>query len=246
MRLAGFDFRPGLWPTLVTVLLVPVLAGLGVWQLERAAWKQALVDEHAEQIRQPPQALADWLASGAGTQYRRVTASGRYDLDHQLLLDNRIHKGRAGYHVFTPLHLDHGGGTVLVNRGWVPVGSSRAQLPALPGPEQPHTVRALVTRPPEKRLQLDSVEEPHAGWPRVVQQIEPGPLGQSLGHPLLPVVLLLDADAESGFAREWRPVYGTTPDKHRAYAMQWFTLAGLLALIYIGVNTRRLSNEHDR
>ena len=46
---------------------------------------------------------------------------------------------------------------------------------------------------------------------------------------LLPVVLLLEADAAHGFAREWRPVYGTTPDKHRAYAMQWFTLAAVTA-----------------
>jgi surfeit locus 1 family protein len=245
MRLGGFDFTPGLWPTLATIVLAPILASLGVWQLERAAWKQALVDEHAEHIRQSPLALADWLTSGDRPQYRRVTARGRYDLDHQLLLDNSIHQGRAGYHVLTPLVLADPAETVLVNRGWVPVGPSRVQLPALPGPEEVVNVRALVTYPPGKRLRLDSVEEPHTGWPRVVQLIEPGVQEQQLGYELLPVVLLLEADAAHGFAREWRPVYGTTPDKHRAYAMQWFTLAAVLALIYIGVNTRRVSNEHE-
>ncbi|MDH3527711.1 MAG: SURF1 family protein [Gammaproteobacteria bacterium] len=245
MRLGGFDFTAGLWPTLATIVLMPLLVSLGVWQLERAAWKQALVDGHAEQTRQPALALADWLASGDLMPYRRVTARGRYDLDHQLLLDNSIHQGRAGYHVLTPLVLADTSEAVLVNRGWVPVGVSRAQLPALPGPEDMVDVQALVTYPPEKRLRLDSVEEPHAGWPGVVQLIEPGPLEQRLGYRLLPVVLLLDADAAHGFAREWRPVYGTTPDKHRAYALQWFTLATVLALIYIGVNTRRVSNEHE-
>ncbi len=243
MRLGGFDFNPGLWPTLATLVLVPLLANLGVWQLERAAWKQALVDEHAENTRQPSIALADWLAGADRPQYHRVTARGRYDLDHQLLLDNSIHQGRAGYHVLTPLIRIDGGETVLVNRGWVPVGASRAQLPALPGPEDVVSVPALVTNPPEKRLRLDSVEEAHAGWPRVVQLIETELMEQQLGYALLPVVLLLDADATHGFARDWRPVYGTTPDKHRAYALQWFTLALLLALIYIGVNTRRVSNE---
>ncbi len=245
MRLGGFDFTPGLWPTLATIVLVPILVSLGVWQLERAAWKQALVDEHAEHIRQSPLPLADWLTSGDRPQYRRVTARGRYDLDHQLLLDNSIHRGRAGYHVLTPLVLTDLAETVLVNRGWVPVGPSRVELPALPGPEEAVNVRALVTYPPGKRLRLDDVEEPHTGWPRVVQLIEPRVLEQQLGYELLPVVLLLEADAAHGFAREWRPVYGTTPDKHRAYAMQWFTLAAVLALIYIGVNTRRVSNEHE-
>ena len=243
MRLGGFDFTPGLWPTLVTVVLVPVLASLGVWQLERADWKQALVDGHAEQTRQPPLELAAWLASGETSPYRRVTARGRYDLEHQLLLDNSIHQGRAGYHVLTPLVLADSDGTVLVNRGWVPVGPSRAQLPALPGPQDLVSVQALVSYPPEKRLRLGSVEEPHAGWPRVVQLIEPGSLQQQLGFELLPVILLLDAGAAHGFAREWRPVYGATPDKHRAYALQWFTLALVLALIYFGVNTHRLSNK---
>jgi cytochrome oxidase assembly protein ShyY1 len=38
-------------------------------------------------------------------------------------------------------------------------------------------------------------------------------------------------------------VYGITPDKHRAYALQWFTLALVLLLIYISVNTRRLPRQ---
>ena len=245
MRLGRFEFTPGLWPTLATFVLLPLLLSLGMWQLERAAWKQTLVDEHTEHIRLPPMVLADWLSSADRPLYRRVTARGRYDLDHQVLLDNSIHQGRAGYHVLTPLELVQPAATVLVNRGWVPIGASRAQLPALPGPEAVVDVRALVTSPPEKRLRLDSVEEPHTGWPRVVQLIEPDKLEQSLGYRLLPVVLLLDAEAAHGFAREWRPVYGTTPDKHRAYAMQWFTLAALLALIYVGVNTHRLTNKPE-
>jgi surfeit locus 1 family protein len=245
MRLGGLDFTPGLWPTLACILLVPILVRLGVWQLERADWKQALVDEHTEQIQRSPLALVDWLASADRPVYRRVTARGRYDLDHQLLLDNSIYQGRAGYHVLTPLLLADTDETVLVNRGWVPVGVSRAQLPELPGPEGLVYVQALVTYPPEKRLRLDDVEETRVGWPRVVQLIEPGPLEQQLGYALLPVVLLLEADGAHGFAREWRPVYGATPDKHRAYALQWFTLAAVLVLIYIGVNTRRVSYKPE-
>jgi len=63
---------------------------------------------------------------------------------------------------------------------------------------------------------------------------------------LLPVILQLDESNEDGFVREWQPVYGVTPDKHRAYAMQWFTLALVLLLIYIGVNSKRISDKSTR
>jgi surfeit locus 1 family protein len=239
MRIGRFDFRPALWPTLVTLLLLPLLIGLGLWQLERAAWKQDLIAAHAERSRRPPQTLAALLASGEELPYYRATARGRYDLEHQLLLDNRAEQGRAGYHVLTPLRLA-GGGTVLVNRGWVPVGNDRAQLPALPGPEGAITVNAMVTLPPEKVFRLGAEEEVHPGWPQVVQQIELPALEQRLDTTLQPVILLLDPDVDGGFVRSWRPVYGISPDRHRAYALQWFTLALVLLLIYIGVNTRRL------
>jgi surfeit locus 1 family protein len=132
---------------------------------------------------------------------------------------------------------------VLVNRGWVPMGKDRTQLPSLPGPEGGLTVNAMVTLPPEKAFRLGAAEEMHAGWPQVVQQIELPTLEQRLGTTLLPVILLLDADDDHGFVRAWRPVYGITPDKHRAYALQWFTLALVLLLIYVGVNTRRLPGK---
>ena len=68
-------------------------------------------------------------------------------------------------------------------------------------------------------------------------------LEQRLGYPLQPLVLLLDKDDAFGFIRDWKAVYGVTPDKHRAYAVQWFTLALVLLLIYLGVNSKRRPNE---
>jgi surfeit locus 1 family protein len=245
MRIGSFDFRPTLWPSLATLVLLPVLIGLGHWQLERAAWKQGLVDAHAARIGEPAQALRSVLASSAASadlEYRQVTAQGVYDLDHQLLLDNQIYQGRAGYQVLTPLRLDgveSGDDWVLVNRGWVPLGESRSQLPAVTGPAERITLRAVIKLPPGKAFGPEAVES--SGWPQVIQQLEIGPIGKQIGHPLLPMVLLLDKEDPGGFVRDWKPVYGITPDKHRAYAAQWFTLALVLLIIYIGVNTHRHS-----
>jgi surfeit locus 1 family protein len=247
MHFGPFDFRPGLWPSLATLVLLPVLIGLGQWQLHRAAWKQALVDAHAARINQPARPLREVLAYPAtDREYRQVTAQGIYDLNHQLLLDNQPYEGQAGYHVLTPLRLDSAGAGsdwVLVNRGWVPMGASRSRLPAVAGPSGPVTVRAMVRLPPDKTFRLEAVEEPASGWPQVIEQLEMGPVEKRLGHRLVPLVLLLDPNAGGGFVRDWKPVYGITPDRHRAYAAQWFTLALVLLLIYVGVNTRRRRPE---
>jgi surfeit locus 1 family protein len=243
MRIGNFEFRPGLWPTLATLILLPFLSGLGIWQLERASWKQALVDTHTARTREPAVALSSLLPVTAASEYRTVTLKGHYDLERQLLLDNRLHRGHAGYQVLTPLHLEGGGATVLVNRGWVPTGASRAVLPALDGPAGTIRLAALVKLPPEKIFRLGADEERHAGWPQVIQAIDVAALEERLGYALLPLVLLLDPDDVHGYVRDWQPVYGVKPEKHRAYAMQWFTLAAVLLLIYIGVNSKRISNE---
>ena len=249
MRIGPFDFRPSLWPSLATLVLLPVLVGLGQWQLERAAWKQGLVDAHAARIGEPAQPLQSLLASsGADLEYRQVTAQGVYDLDHQLLLDNRIYRGAAGYHVLTPLHLtgaESGGDWVLVNRGWVPLGERRSQLPAVTGPAERIELHAMIKLPPAKAFGPEAVEGSGTRWPQVIEQLEIGPIGRRLGRPLLPLVLQLDKADPGGFARDWKPVYGITPDKHRAYAAQWFTLALVLLVIYVGVNTRRRGRETD-
>jgi surfeit locus 1 family protein len=246
MRIGSYEFRPGFWPTLATLALLPLLAGLGIWQLDRAGWKQALVDQHAVRTREPAVALSTLLPVTAAGEYRTITVKGHYLLGQQLLLDNRLHRGHAGYHVLTPLRLADGSATVLVNRGWLPVGSSRAELPEAEGPAGTVRVRALVKLPPEKVFRLGGEEERHAGWPQVIQAIDIAALEQRLGYALLPLVLLLDPDDVHGFVREWKPVYGTSPDKHRAYALQWFTLAAVLLLIYLGVNAKRISNEPAR
>ena len=243
MRFGAYDFSPSLWPTIVTLLLLPVLTGFGIWQLERAAWKQQMVDSHADRARRSPVALQSLHDYRDAEQYTRVCARGYYDMEHQLLLDNRTYEGYAGYHVLTPLRLDESDKTVLVNRGWVPVGKSRAILPDIPGTTGEVLVDATIKLPPQKLFRLGAMDEVHEGWPQVVQQIELSELEERLGYPLEPLILLLDKDDVFGFIRDWKPVYGVTPDKHRAYAVQWFTLAAVLLMIYIGVNSKRIQRE---
>jgi cytochrome oxidase assembly protein ShyY1 len=75
-----------------------------------------------------------------------------------------------------------------------------------------------------------------------VQYLEYPPLAAELGYSLAPAVILLDAAAPDGYRREWQPTFGGYgPERHRGYALQWFSLALALLVIYVVVNTHRRS-----
>ncbi|RQW79120.1 MAG: SURF1 family protein, partial [Methylococcus sp.] len=103
---------------LLAALGVAIGSAAGVWQLGRAAEKRELEARFA--AGGSAGVLQQLVASDAAAEfrYRTVRLAGRYDAEHQLLLDNISHERQPGYQVLTPFAT--AGGTVLVNRGWVP------------------------------------------------------------------------------------------------------------------------------
>lgn len=239
MRLAALEFRPGPWPTLAAVLLLALFVALGIWQLQRAAQKRALVREYEARSSEAPVPIDSGAGSAQALRHRHVRARGTYDHGRQFLLDNRTHRGAAGYQVLTPLRLAPGPAAVMVNRGWVPLGPSRERLPPLPAPAGTVRIGGIVSEPGADPFLLGPAGYGSGGWPRVVQSIDLAQMQRLLGYPLLPYVVRLDPAADGGFVREWRPDYGLSPQRHTAYAFQWFTLAAAVLAVYVAVNTRR-------
>lgn len=117
----GFRFRPNPWFTVFTVAVLAVLIGLGTWQLNRLEWKRELIAQRAAALAAPPLSIGRVPSDWKTAEFRRVRATGQFMHDREMRVSPRIHRGKAGHHVITPLRLD-GGGIVLVNRGWVPLG----------------------------------------------------------------------------------------------------------------------------
>ena len=88
-------FRPGVVPTLVVLMLLPVLIGLGLWQLGRANDKRALLEVYAEREVAAP-LTGERMLDEADPAYRRVQLRGRFDAGHSLLADSRMRDGHAG------------------------------------------------------------------------------------------------------------------------------------------------------
>lgn len=244
VAIRGYAFRAGLVPTLATALLLPLLVALGIWQMGRAEQKQALLDLYQGRADAAPVVLDGGQADLAALRFRRAMVTGRFDDANQILLDNRIHRGRAGYEVITPLRIAGSGIGVLVNRGWVPLGASRAQLPEAPAPAGRVTLHGVLAAPPAQGLDVGRRVAPDAAWPALLS-IDTVWLEQRLGYRLLPYVVLLDPQESGGFVREWK-LFDFGPERHWGYAFQWFALAAALVIIYITVNMRRVSADGGR
>lgn len=244
MRVGAFQFNTSWFVTLVTVALLGLLLWLGNWQLGRAGVKQLLLDADAGFATQTPVDVMKIPVQTQAPRQQRITATGQFMHQRQFLLDNRTRNGRAGYYVLTPLKLADGT-ALIVNRGWVPTGLDRTQLPdlriAAVGVEV--TVTGHVHHPAEEQLLLGPSGYDDQSWPRVVQRAELSSVATAIGRDVRPFTLRLDVAHADGYNRQWPVHYGITPERHRAYAFQWFSLAAALLTIYIVVNTRKVSSS---
>jgi surfeit locus 1 family protein len=234
--------RPG-W-LLLTLFAMAAFGALGMWQWQRGAHKLALQAQFVTSAAPLP------LGSRSLAQlprFARVQLSGHYDPAHQFLLDNMFSAGRPGYQVLTPLHLVDGR-VLLVNRGWLPFGGYRERLPevsfAAEGDDV--TLRGRLDELPAAGLASGRAPPSLQGsWPRLTsfpQQSElVASLGGALGAATLePRMLLLDADQPLGYVRDWQPP-GLSPQRHIAYAVQWWAFALLALVLLIVLNRRKTS-----
>jgi surfeit locus 1 family protein len=246
LRLGRLQLRAGLWPTLATLALLPLLIALGMWQLDRAAQKQQLQAEFDRRQQEPPVQLFSVLEHPEALRFRRVIARGHYEPQHQILIDNRVHLGQAGYHVLTPLRLGEGSVRVLVNRGWVPLGQDRTVLPALATPQGMVEVTGLAAVPHTQGFHLGGAKPPGEGWQTVWQYIDLDVYRSSVAFPVQPIVVLLDPENPyGGYVRQWARLDAGIAT-HQGYAFQWFSLAVALAGIYILLNTRKTDHAENQ
>jgi len=219
--------------------LFALLLWLGFWQLERARYKDGLEEDFAA-AHDLPAAAPMQLLAGAGEgawQFRRTVLAGHADIAHQYLLDNRTLAGRAGYHVL--LAVASAQGNVLVNRGWVPVGPDRSQLPAVALDAPSIEVRGRLVRAPRPGLLLGSAGYDAPRWPKVVQAVDLEQISRQLGLSLLPAIVLLDGSHPACLRCDWKAIPGLSASGHRGYAVQWFALAGALLAIAVVVTRAR-------
>lgn len=216
------------------LLLVPLFCALGVWQLGRAEEKHTIAEGWEQQRLQPAVAL-DALPGDPDTlRYRPVVLQGEFLAGRDFLLDNRIRQGRYGVEVITPLRRANGE-LVLVNRGWLAGDPYRQTLPEVVEVAGELELAGYVYVPPGESFTLGEIAA-DAGWPRLVQAIDAGAMAEMLGEPVWPYTVRLNADSQAALLADW-PLVNARPEKHEAYAAQWFSMAAVLLLLYLWRST---------
>ena len=231
-------FRPGLWPTVLTLPALAILIGLGVWQLQRLDWKENLIARVEERMAQAPVSLPEGLSEGEDLEYTPVVVEGRYLHERELYWGSRLRDGVVGFHVVTPFELVDGR-QVLIDRGWVPRDRRDPETRGDGLVEGRQRVEGVLreggwsgfpgfapANDPDGNLWL---------WPDLEAMAE----AAALENPVTGIYI----DAAAGQHPGAYPVGGRTrvefKNDHLSYAITWFGLAAGLAAVYLIFGLRR-------
>jgi surfeit locus 1 family protein len=224
------------------IALAALTVALGNWQRQRADEKSAAAAQASAAARQAPLDLAAVDGDVTAVLYRTVHGAGEYDATHAVFIDNKVHNGRPGYDVVTPLRLGTGGRYVLVDRGWIAQGPTRQQLPVVRTPAGPVEVSGRATLPPKRYLELKA--DPAAGALR--ENLDIDRIAASSGLDLLPFVVEQTdpVTPPDDLVRQWpQPDFGI--ERHLSYMVQWYSLAGLAIVLWLVLNWRRRVERDD-
>ena len=239
-------------PTLITLLCVVIMFGLGIWQLERKADKDLRLAQIAERQSNQPYKLSELMAELTpkgqtdgmpDIQDFPVSFMGKAHIDKLFYIDNKIVAGKAGFQVVVPIETLNNG-VLLANLGWLRGNGIRGDLTPLP--EQLVALYAnevtqfngVVSYPSINKM-VSETNTAFGQFPALLQQIDLVQIQQHLHTStvlntknLYPFIINLAPEASSEFTRNWQPVV-MSPEKHLGYAAQWFGLGIAALTIYL-------------
>jgi surfeit locus 1 family protein len=230
-------WRRGLFiPTLFSLVAFLILVGLGTWQLERKAWKEALIDTLTRRLAAPPIVLpasAQWTQlDPAEYEFRRVTfraeiSSGQEALVYTLGSAFRPDVSGSGYWVLAPARV--AGGTVVVNRGFLPEG--RRDLNTRPEGQTTGTIDLVgVLRWPEAAGLFSPAGDPVRNLWFVRDPVTIAQAKQ--WGPVAPFYVEQEAPVPFGGLPKPGPLQVSLPNNHLQYALTWFGLAAVLVAVF--------------
>jgi surfeit locus 1 family protein len=223
------------WKLAVLALIgICLLCGLGCWQLARAKQKSLLLQTFAARTAHSPLSEQD-IAKSGDLRFYRARLTGRFDNAHSILLDNKVFHGKVGYEVYTPFLVTGTRQVILVDRGFLPLGASRSQLPVIPNIFGTVSILGVLNLPSAYISLGKMTDNVQVSWPLRVEYIDLAQLSKLMSNALFTHALILDPKDKSALPLEWQ-IVTMSPEKHVGYAIQWFALALTLLIIFLALN----------
>lgn len=220
---------------ILTTLLVfagsAVCVRLGIWQLDRLEQRRAFNAQVTSMRAEPMLDLNQSVpADIKKMEWRSVTVTGEYDFENQVAMRNQYHETEYGYHLITPLKF--AGGTVLVNRGWIPADGN-----STPADWRKYDEAGVVTVTGQIRL---GQEKPAFGGVAdaegkldVWNNLNVERIATQIPYPMLNVFIQQDEIAGDDVPPiPFQPEIELTEGSHFGYALQWFSFATILFFGY--------------
>ena len=218
-------------PSILITATFAFLVSLGFWQLERSDDKRSI----EASIKQANTGSVELIKKEEGLQskeYYEVRLQGKYLSDKQFIYDNQIVDQVSGYYVLTPYALEGQSKAILINRGFIPWNGRRDKLADIVIGQENREIKVQISKP-IKRMELKP-SEVGIQFPALIQSIDLQDMADRAKVDFSSVIGLLDASASNGFIRKWEPYTGSI-EKHIGYAVQWFLMALVLAIIGIRI-----------
>lgn len=243
----------GFWAFIALMgMLTLVFVGLGIWQVERLGEKETLIANVAARQNLPPvpaPPVADWPGLDiAALDYRPVSLTGHFVHDDAVMVftnlaDAKGKYGGVGYWLMTPFALD-GGGTVFVNRGFLPQSLAATFDADITGSDHTVTLTGLVRAPESANQFTPAADAAHRiDWLR-----NPERLADLVDAGLAPVApFYVDLPAQGpGVLPQGGETVVEFPNSHLGYAMTWFgfaILTPIMLVVWIARQRRRAAKR---
>lgn len=251
----SYQFKPSLLTTIFFLVLIIGLICLGTWQLQRAHEKQSLQNMIDQRSRLAPLSLN--MPFEEFSPYQIVKATGQYKAKDSILLDNIVYQGKPGYYLITPFEIMASRAVILVNRGWLPQGNSRSELPDFKTPKGIITIEGHLNHPRSKPVLLGNTSSPLSATPPLWYYMDQRFFSQLHGYSVLPLVLKLNhqgqtstytstplpsEETELTLIQDW-PEYDAKSGMHIGYAIQWFVFALFGLIAYAGLSIKKVNKD---
>lgn len=245
ISLAGRLFTPTLIPTIAFLLLLPVLLRLGIWQLDRAEEKRQLIANLEAKSSEQSMSLEQALQLDNPDQ-TKVMVAGQPVSDVHLVVDNQKHEGRLGYEVYGLWQTEAEASDqlppyVLVSRGWLARQDFYQKVPNIQKFSDNELSGQLYFSKGANQVVAQNAQWQKFDDAWLIGQFDLETIAEKageMGYHTAPFVVRQQADPGSPFVRKWQLV-ASPPEKHIAYAVQWFGMALVLIILFIVLNLKR-------
>jgi len=225
-------FKPGKSITIFFIFFASVFFALGLWQIERGQTKANIILEFENNLKKDASVFSE-----DSKKWDKVFINGTWDNSRQMLVDNVINRGVAGYKVLTPFKISNSDTFILVDRGWIPREASRQTLPNIDINNIKEKVFGTLENPELGFVLSDILVS--GDWPKVSQTKNLNVISKEYNDPLAQFILVADPVLKNSL--EYLKIIPTNmmPSKHYGYSAQWFTMFLVLCFMYIWLGYKK-------